>query len=200
MRAWGNRGKVRARTTASRSAREPPKCGSSVSTDTATAPPETYARAVATGSSASRIAPAEGERRFTSAITATAPPESAGANGRGGGAFAARRSKSRMAGRSASKRRRVAARIVGSVGAGMLAFGALSGRLRFGLFSGDQMPLTRRQHEILDYITGYIADNGYAPSFEEIARKFGFQSLATVHEHLTNLQPKAYIHRHPTES
>jgi len=40
------------------------------------------------------------------------------------------------------------------------------------------MPLTRRQHEILDYIAGYIADNGYAPSFEEIARKFGFQSLA----------------------
>jgi repressor LexA len=62
------------------------------------------------------------------------------------------------------------------------------------------MPLTRRQHEILDYIAGYIADHGYAPSFEEIAQKFGFQSLATVHEHLTNLERKGYIHRNHNES
>jgi repressor LexA len=62
------------------------------------------------------------------------------------------------------------------------------------------MPLTRRQHEILDFIQGHIEAKGYAPSFEEIARQFGFQSLATVHEHLTNLERKGYIRRAHNES
>lgn len=62
------------------------------------------------------------------------------------------------------------------------------------------MPLTRRQSDILTYLQSQIADNGYAPSFEEIAEHFGFQSLATVHEHLTNLERKGYIRRSYNES
>ncbi|HXH63550.1 MAG TPA: hypothetical protein VNG95_05150, partial [Gemmatimonadales bacterium] len=62
------------------------------------------------------------------------------------------------------------------------------------------MPLTRRQREILDYLSVHIADKGYAPSFEEIAGQFGFQSLATVHEHLTNLERKGFIRRAHNES
>ncbi len=62
------------------------------------------------------------------------------------------------------------------------------------------MPLTRRQREILDYLSGHIAEKGYAPSFEEIAGQFGFQSLATVHEHLTNLERKGFIRRAHNES
>ncbi|HEY7026406.1 MAG TPA: transcriptional repressor LexA [Gemmatimonadales bacterium] len=62
------------------------------------------------------------------------------------------------------------------------------------------MPLTRRQSEILKYLQEHIRDRGYAPSFEEIAEQFGFQSLATVHEHLTNLERKGYIHRTHNES
>ena len=62
------------------------------------------------------------------------------------------------------------------------------------------MPLTKRQSEILAYLQGHIHENGYAPSFEEIAEKFGFQSLATVHEHLTNLERKGYIRRSYNES
>jgi len=62
------------------------------------------------------------------------------------------------------------------------------------------MPLTRRQSELLAYLQQQIADNGYAPSFEEIAEHFGFQSLATVHEHLTNLERKGYIRRSYNES
>jgi repressor LexA len=62
------------------------------------------------------------------------------------------------------------------------------------------MPVTRRQREILDYLGDYIATHGYAPSFEEIAGRFGFRSLATVHEHLSNLERKGYIRRAPNES
>jgi repressor LexA len=62
------------------------------------------------------------------------------------------------------------------------------------------MPLTRRQKQILTYLQRFIAKHGYAPSFEEIAERFTFRSLATVHEHLTNLERKGYIQRAPNES
>lgn len=62
------------------------------------------------------------------------------------------------------------------------------------------MPLTRRQRQILSFLEDQIRTNGFAPSFEEIARKFSFSSLATVHEHLTNLEKKGYITRTHNES
>jgi repressor LexA len=60
--------------------------------------------------------------------------------------------------------------------------------------------LTKRQREILSYLTAYHDENGYAPSFEEIAERFNYNSLATVHEHLTNLERKGYIKRSYNES
>jgi repressor LexA len=62
------------------------------------------------------------------------------------------------------------------------------------------MPLTKRQKQILDFLQGYLAEHGYAPSFEEIAGHFGFASLATVHEHLENLRSKGYIRKSYNES
>jgi repressor LexA len=62
------------------------------------------------------------------------------------------------------------------------------------------MPLTKRQREILTFLTSYTEANGYAPSFEEIASQFNYNSLATVHEHLSNLERKGYIKRNYNES
>ena len=62
------------------------------------------------------------------------------------------------------------------------------------------MPLTKRQREILSYLSEYAESNGYAPSFEEIAAQFSYNSLATVHEHLSNLERKGYIKRSYNES
>ncbi|MDH4130868.1 MAG: transcriptional repressor LexA [Gemmatimonadota bacterium] len=62
------------------------------------------------------------------------------------------------------------------------------------------MALTKRQSEVLTFLQEHIQSKGYAPSFEEIAEQFSFQSLATVHEHLTNLERKGYIHRTHNES
>ena len=56
------------------------------------------------------------------------------------------------------------------------------------------MPLTKRQREILNYLDAYAGQNGYAPSFEEIAEHFNYNSLATVHEHLSNLERKLNPH------
>lgn len=62
------------------------------------------------------------------------------------------------------------------------------------------MPLTKRQKEILDYLAAFIEEHGYAPSFEEIAEAFSYSSLATVHEHLSNLERKGYIRKSYNES
>jgi repressor LexA len=57
------------------------------------------------------------------------------------------------------------------------------------------MPLTKRQKQILDFLELFLAEYGYPPSYEEIARNFGYTSLATVHEHLENLEQKGYIRK-----
>src|SRR5688572_17625732 len=62
------------------------------------------------------------------------------------------------------------------------------------------MSLTKRQHEILAFLGSYSEEHGYAPSFEEIAAKFNYSSLATVHEHLSNLERKGCIKRSYNES
>ena len=56
-------------------------------------------------------------------------------------------------------------------------------------------PLTKRQREILDYLNEFIQHQGYAPSLEEIGRRFALSSLATVHKHLKNLEDKGCIKR-----
>jgi repressor LexA len=62
------------------------------------------------------------------------------------------------------------------------------------------MPLTKRQKEILDFVKHFLEENGYSPSFEEIARHFHYSSLATVHEHLENLRQKGFIRKSYNES
>jgi repressor LexA len=57
------------------------------------------------------------------------------------------------------------------------------------------LPLTKRQREILDFLNDFIQQHGYAPSLEEVGRRFGLSSLATVHKHLSNLQEKGFIKR-----
>lgn len=57
------------------------------------------------------------------------------------------------------------------------------------------MPLTKRQKQILDFLEVFLEEYGYPPSYEEIARNFGYTSLATVHEHLENLRQKGYIRK-----
>ncbi len=54
----------------------------------------------------------------------------------------------------------------------------------------------KRQRQILDYISNSIDKYGYAPTLTEIARHLGLSSLATVHEHLENLEKKGFIRRY----
>jgi len=49
------------------------------------------------------------------------------------------------------------------------------------------MAITRRQREVYDFISRFVTENGYSPSFEEIGHGLKLNSLATVHKHITNL-------------
>lgn len=57
------------------------------------------------------------------------------------------------------------------------------------------MAITKRQRQVYDYIYGFVQENGYSPSFEEIAHGMGLSSLATVHKHVTNLEKKGLLKR-----
>ncbi len=57
------------------------------------------------------------------------------------------------------------------------------------------MALTRRQKEVLDVIARLVDENGYSPSYEEIARELKLASLATVHKHISALEAKNYLKR-----
>jgi len=57
------------------------------------------------------------------------------------------------------------------------------------------MALTKRQKQVLDFIAGFVEDNGYCPSYEEIAKGLDLASLATVHKHISILETKNYLKR-----
>ena len=57
------------------------------------------------------------------------------------------------------------------------------------------MALTKRQKQVMELIDGFVRENGYSPSYEEIARGLGLASLATVHKHISALEAKSYLRR-----
>ncbi|MGB0618104.1 MAG: transcriptional repressor LexA [Myxococcota bacterium] len=63
------------------------------------------------------------------------------------------------------------------------------------LSSARSAALTRRQREIFDFISGFVAEQGYSPSLEEIAAAFGLSSVATVHKHVKHLVDKGYLRK-----
>jgi repressor LexA len=57
------------------------------------------------------------------------------------------------------------------------------------------MLMTKRQKEILDFVTGFVKENDYSPSLEEIARAFDLSSVSTVHKHVSYLLEKGLLRR-----
>ena len=62
------------------------------------------------------------------------------------------------------------------------------------------MALTRRQKQVMDFLTRFIEDHGYSPSYEEVAGGLGLASLATVHKHIQALEVKQYLRRSYNQS
>jgi len=57
------------------------------------------------------------------------------------------------------------------------------------------MALTKRQKDVLDFIADFIEENGYSPSYDELARGLKLASLATVHKHIQALESRNYLRR-----
>lgn len=54
---------------------------------------------------------------------------------------------------------------------------------------------TRRQREVLEYITGFIEKNGHAPSYQTVARYLKIASKTAVGKHITSLEEQGLLHR-----
>lgn len=56
-------------------------------------------------------------------------------------------------------------------------------------------PLSKRQADVVRFIGAYHAQHGYAPSYGEMAAALGVKALATIAEHMQNLERKGWITR-----
>ncbi|HEX6504984.1 MAG TPA: transcriptional repressor LexA [Terriglobales bacterium] len=57
------------------------------------------------------------------------------------------------------------------------------------------MAITKRQRQVYDFISRFVSEKGYSPSFEEIGEGLELSSLATVHKHISNLEKKGLLTR-----
>ncbi len=56
----------------------------------------------------------------------------------------------------------------------------------------DERP-SKKQHEVLDYIDGFIRENGFGPSYREMMRALGLKSVSTVAAHVDSLIAKGFL-------
>src|SRR5215475_3790536 len=57
--------------------------------------------------------------------------------------------------------------------------------------------LPPRQQSLLTYLKTFLAERGYVPTLAEMATALGVSSLQAVKAHLTALERKGYLRRHP---
>lgn len=56
-------------------------------------------------------------------------------------------------------------------------------------------PRTRRQREILDFITEFISERGHIPSYQQIARKFKIASKSAIAKHIAAMERQGILKR-----
>lgn len=61
------------------------------------------------------------------------------------------------------------------------------------------LSLTPKQKEVLDFVVHYIHEQGYAPSYREIATGLNLASPSTVHAHVQALRTRGYLRTGDTE-
>lgn len=55
------------------------------------------------------------------------------------------------------------------------------------------MALTKKQKDVLDFITEYVRENGVSPTQKEIQQHFGFKSLGSVQDYIKYLTAGGYL-------
>ncbi len=60
-----------------------------------------------------------------------------------------------------------------------------------------RLPLTPAKRKLLAFLRAYHHEHQVAPTLYEMGRAMGGRSIATMHEHLTDLETAGYLTRHP---
>lgn len=62
---------------------------------------------------------------------------------------------------------------------------------------GDEKTIrpTKKQKELLSFITQFIAEHGYSPSYREIMNGLNYTSVATVALHVNNLIKRGHLNK-----
>jgi DNA (cytosine-5)-methyltransferase 1 len=55
--------------------------------------------------------------------------------------------------------------------------------------------LTKRQKQILDFVSSKTKKKGYAPSLEEIKKHFKLRSVSNIHQHIEAIKKKGYLQK-----
>lgn len=55
--------------------------------------------------------------------------------------------------------------------------------------------ITKKQKRVLDFVKSYSKSKNYAPSLEEIQKKFKFASVSTAHFHISKLKKAGYLEK-----
>ncbi len=61
-------------------------------------------------------------------------------------------------------------------------------------------PITARQQAILEFVGGYLREQGFPPTFREIGRALGLANVGAVRGHLAALEKKGYITKAPDKA
>ena len=54
---------------------------------------------------------------------------------------------------------------------------------------------SKKQHELLSFIEGFVAEHGYGPSYREIMRGCDYKSVSTVAVHVDNLIARGHLRK-----
>lgn len=66
-------------------------------------------------------------------------------------------------------------------------------RITYGYYIN--MSITPKQKRLLDFISQFVFENGYAPSQQEMAKAFGYKSLGTIQDFLIRLQEQGHLQK-----
>lgn len=58
----------------------------------------------------------------------------------------------------------------------------------------DNRP-TKKQRELLNYLEGFIKENGYGPSYREVMRALEYKSVSTVATHVDGLIVRGFLRK-----
>lgn len=74
-----------------------------------------------------------------------------------------------------------------------MIYGKNTAKLKLRKPYGVFMALTKKQKEVLDYITEYVREHSISPTQKEIQMHFGFKSLGSVQDYIKYLTNGGYL-------